>query len=143
MLYRIILTVNVRGDPDFTKHLGLIGLVSGFEIWFGIIIACLPTLAPLVRPTVDKFVAGSSNSRPSGYSATAVPLRMLGSKNHIPGKYDQISSSNSQTRLNAMEHPVPGHGITTEVTYDPRHPPPRSAEGPNRIYVRSEIESGV
>ncbi|RYP65455.1 hypothetical protein DL769_006310 [Monosporascus sp. CRB-8-3] len=146
MLYRIILTINVRGDPDFTKHLALIGLVSGFEVWFGIIIACLPTLAPLVRPTMGKFMTGSSGYQPSGYSANKIPLRVLdGSNRTTPGRYDRLSSS-SRTRLNIIygentQHLSREPGITTEVAYDPRNPPPTAVIGLNRIYVQSEIES--
>ncbi|KAI1095729.1 hypothetical protein F5B19DRAFT_440751 [Rostrohypoxylon terebratum] len=148
MLYRIIITIQVRGDPDFTKHLDLIGLVSGFEVWFGIIIACLPTLAPLVRLSSDKFKTGSSGSRPSGYSKTSIPLKMFSNKSHTTGKYDQISSA-SQAGLNShyedAQHLVShtGPGITTEVTYDPRNQRRPHPTDPSKIYVRSDIESRV
>lgn len=146
MLYRIILTIKFRGDLDFTKHLALIGLVSGFEVWFGIIIACLPTLAPLVRLNMGKFRTGSSGSRPSGYSATTIPLKIFGTKNRTPGRYDQISS-NSQARLNnnyeGAQQLDTEPGVTTEVTYDPRNLLGYRLTDPNKIYVRSEIESRV
>ncbi|KAK7941422.1 uncharacterized protein PG986_013809, partial [Apiospora aurea] len=65
MIWRITATIRTRNDPDFTKHLALIGLISSFEIWFGIIAACIPTLGPLLQAYVKPFWSKAS-SNPSG-----------------------------------------------------------------------------
>jgi len=58
MGWRVQITVQAVTQADFVYGLGNIGLVTHLEIWLGIIIACLPTLAPLfskyLKPVVSK-----------------------------------------------------------------------------------------
>ncbi|KAI5926905.1 hypothetical protein F4810DRAFT_651396 [Camillea tinctor] len=51
MCYRIDQTVN--RDPDPMLAIAKIGLLSDLELWLGIIVACLPTLAPFFRTYVQ------------------------------------------------------------------------------------------
>lgn len=46
MGWRIKITVESTTKTDFVYGLGNIGIVTMFELWVGIIVACLPTLAP-------------------------------------------------------------------------------------------------
>ena len=66
MAWRIQITNNANSQKDFVYGLGLIGLVSFLELWLGIIIVCLPTLAPLfakyIRPVVSKITGASKRS---------------------------------------------------------------------------------
>lgn len=59
MAWRIQVTNNGISQSDFVYGLGTISLVSFLELWLGIIIVCLPTLAPLfakyVKPVVSKI----------------------------------------------------------------------------------------
>ena len=68
MAWRIQITINANSQKDFVYGLGLIGLVSFLELWLGIIIVCLPTLAPLfakyVRPVISKITGASKRSGP-------------------------------------------------------------------------------
>ncbi|KAJ4387614.1 hypothetical protein N0V93_008210 [Gnomoniopsis smithogilvyi] len=53
MIWRVVWTHQYRTNPDFTTYLGWIGLVSQFELWLGLIVACIPTLAPLFKTFVS------------------------------------------------------------------------------------------
>lgn len=59
MAWRIQITNNGISQSDFVYGLGSIGLVSFLELWLGIIIVCLPTLAPLfakyIKPVMSKI----------------------------------------------------------------------------------------
>ena len=48
MAWRIQLTVETERETDFVRIIGTIGLVTLLEVWIGIIVACLPTLTPLL-----------------------------------------------------------------------------------------------
>ncbi len=68
MSWRIQVTVQSVTQNDFVWGLGTIGLISHLELWLGLIVACVPTLAPLVnkyiRPTFTKWYSGSKRSGP-------------------------------------------------------------------------------
>ncbi|KAI0887875.1 uncharacterized protein GGS22DRAFT_185256 [Annulohypoxylon maeteangense] len=57
MCYRIEQTVH--SDPDFMLGFARVGLLSDVEIWLGIIVACIPTLAPFfkkfIQPPLSKL----------------------------------------------------------------------------------------
>lgn len=144
MIYRVVLTVRVRDDPDYIKPLAPVGMVSGLEVWFGIIIACIPTLAPVFKVTMNTLKSTLSRSTPStNSSATPMPLRILGS-NDRHRTYDQIESD-SQTRLqpsrDEQTHDLENQvGVITRVTHDP----PgfrRQALDPKVIHVKRQVET--
>lgn len=64
MGWRIKITVESTTQTDFVYGLGNIGVVTLFELWIGILVACLPTLAPFyskyLAPTVSKLREKSS-----------------------------------------------------------------------------------
>ena len=67
MSWRIQVTVQSVTQTDFVHGLGKIGLVTHLEIWLGIIVACLPTLAPLysryLSPVLSRASRKSSERR--------------------------------------------------------------------------------
>ena len=68
MAWRIQITNNALTQIDFVYGLGNIALVSFLELWVGIIIVCLPTLAPVfakyVKPAMTKITGSSKRSGP-------------------------------------------------------------------------------
>ncbi|KAK5993996.1 hypothetical protein PT974_07435 [Cladobotryum mycophilum] len=142
MIWRIKATITTRADPDFTKHGALIGTISFFELWFGIIVACIPTLAPLFKTYVKPMVTKSKTS-----SASSGPYALAGlrSKNrNVRTKYDVIygSSDLTNTETQSEENMGPCLAVTTEIASAPAYyPGPQSTLGANVIHVRSDIES--
>ncbi|KAI0388468.1 hypothetical protein F5Y17DRAFT_452685 [Xylariaceae sp. FL0594] len=66
MAYRI--EQAVHADPDPLIAIARVGLLSNVELWLGIIVACLPTMAPFVRTyvqphlsTLSRKIYGSTN----------------------------------------------------------------------------------
>lgn len=56
MIWRFPVTVESSEDGDFTYHLVTVALITMLELWLGIIVACIPTLAPLVNRHVKPVV---------------------------------------------------------------------------------------
>ncbi|KAI5862502.1 hypothetical protein GGS23DRAFT_570527 [Durotheca rogersii] len=122
MIWRIVATLRTRADPDFTLHLGTIGLISFFELWFGIIVACMPTLAPLFRayakPLVSKLKAGPDGSSSSAsYALADLPRQAFGRNNIHGSKYDRIDGGKDAVRGEARSQEPHGRGmiVTTEI----------------------------
>jgi len=67
MAWRIEITNQALTQTDFVFGLGNIALVSFLELWVGIIIVCVPTLAPLfakyIKPAVSRVTGSSKRSR--------------------------------------------------------------------------------
>lgn len=93
MLYRLVWTVQYRYDPDFTAYAAKIGVVVGLEVWLAIIIACIPTLGPLVRQPETK-------PQPSDYHCDRIPLNTWNARRPI-GRYGQIGGL-STTELDSI-----------------------------------------
>lgn len=53
MAWRIQATYASTHDPDFVYALATIGLISGLELWLGIIVACMPTIPPVIQAYVQ------------------------------------------------------------------------------------------
>ena len=68
--------VKITSDPyyaDYIFALGLVGLTSFLELWFGLIVACVPTLAPLAKHYVTPAL--SKLYRRSGSHSGGIQLR--------------------------------------------------------------------
>lgn len=63
MAWRIQVTVQSITQTDFVHGLGKIGLVTHLELWLGIIVACLPTLAPLYSRYLSPVMSRVSHKR--------------------------------------------------------------------------------
>ncbi|KAI1662061.1 integral membrane protein [Daldinia decipiens] len=135
MIWRITETVQTRADPDFTLHLGLIGLISFFELWIGIIVACIPTLAPLFRVYGQVFankLKPASGSHGSSGSASYALTNLR--QNGFSGKkvnYDRIDESQDCARGGPTPRvpraPWDGNGFETKIVstshYHPKQGP--------------------
>lgn len=71
MCYRVYITFNAPADPMLA--LADTGLMSCFEVWLGLIAACMPTMAPFfvqyVKPAYSKLASMVSGNASSGRSA--------------------------------------------------------------------------
>lgn len=157
MIWRIIWTQQYRANPDFTSYLELIAIVSGFELWTGIIVANIPTLAPLSK--AGRFPRSRASSHPkksygSSFSSKRlgppIPLHVLQSSKQTDsvrkyGSQDHFLESQiyEEVSIPRVHHVVGPSFIMTECAYDPTGPqrsPPLAADA---IYVRMSIEDGM
>ncbi|KAJ3952195.1 hypothetical protein N0V92_011372 [Colletotrichum tropicale] len=140
MVWRLVNTVTTIGDLDFVYNLHDIGLISLLELWIGIIIACLPTLGPLlktyVKPAVSKI--GSKLTNPSTDRGN-IHLKDLnstqGSRVHHPRRtYDKLGDNVSYVDL---ERGSKDPAVTTKCHYAPGADAPRDSRPV--IYVQQDI----
>ncbi|KAI1758643.1 hypothetical protein GGR53DRAFT_516390 [Hypoxylon sp. FL1150] len=148
MIWRITATIQTRADPDFTLHLGLIGLISFFELWFGIIVACIPTLAPLFRtyggPLFDKLrvklhAKSEGYSSPGSYALSDFRYNTFRNKQD---KYNRIDGSQELTHVeNGLQEPRGnGMAVTTEIVSTSEvRPHSESMQGISASHIWSDI----
>lgn len=100
MLWRVVWTHKYRTNPDFTTYLGWIGLVSQFELWFGVIVACIPTLAPFLKtffqPVITKMTKKSASDTVESKIASRsqqIPLEMVSNGRKERSGYSRLDAS--------------------------------------------------
>lgn len=121
-------------DPDFTYHFYEIALISGLELWLGVIVNCMPTLGPLanvyIKPAISKLKSLTSSGGGS-HTDRQVHLDLLPTA-ASRRKYYNIDSTN---------HVNNDFAIQTECTHDPNAGPADERAGLGVIHVRKDIES--
>lgn len=145
MCWRLAATKDSITHPDASYHTTDIALISLLELWLGMIVASIPTLAPLlqkyVKPVITKVTMHSSGSR---YPKNQYKLSNY-KESHSSRRYQNIDTSTSQYDVkiyaNDLQGSTQGLAITTECTHDPAIEPPRDIPTPGQIHVRRDIES--
>lgn len=162
MIWRVVWTHQYRDNPDFTTYLGWIGLVSQFELWLGVIVACIPTLAPLfkafVHPAIKRITRKSaSDSADTNPSSKQIPLqtvsnrkersgysRLHGSQDpppttHDPETRDVPIGRPERSGSHAVKMPA---AVTSHCSFDAEGQTTWSGREmqPNAIYVRREFD---
>lgn len=152
MCYRITRTVGGSVNPDPMLAMAEIGLLSNLEIWLGIIVACLPTMAPVLRtyvqPGLSKLSSkfyGSSGSPSKGEETPRNLPRPFGNSggpsSHIKGhnNYTELSEvftyrgDDSELRLVSDKRAM----VRTDCEYGNSRAPPLR----NGIYVQQQFQT--
>ncbi len=148
MCYRIDQTVN--SDPDPMLAIAKIGLLSNLELWLGIIVACLPTMAPFVRTYVQPGLSKLSRKiyGSSGLSTTErtprVQLRTFGGPG-APGStghnnYTELSETSTYPvqdcdKLHLVANKIP------KLRTDCESSNANTAPGSDGIYVQRQFQT--
>jgi hypothetical protein len=125
---RLDATIKFR-DPqvDFAYVLTDIGLLSHLELWLGIIVACMPTLAPLlnryIKPAISK-VSGKVRSgdqvhmqnRPRTFGSAE---RQGQRQTKKPYTYSNTGDDETDEEQLHITPPAPV-AVTTECAYQPK-----------------------
>ncbi|KUJ07706.1 uncharacterized protein LY89DRAFT_765652 [Mollisia scopiformis] len=126
MCYRLDQTVH--SDPDPMIATARIGLLSNLELWLGIIVTCLPTMAPFFRTNLLPGLSKLSrklygSSAPSSKEETPrVQLRTFGgsgppvskdNKNYTELLRVQQYGSVAKQRWNSCTKAIPDNGYVT------------------------------
>lgn len=154
MVWRFIWTHEYRNNPDFPSYLGRIGIVSTLELWLGIIVANIPTLAPLFRPGRFERHPGPKQSQEPDSRGSQAPIQLRSLQDSRTtrgvggGGYDRIYGGRDsflESRSDEESHLVKPAGalavtaVTAECAYDPHARHPGSMLAPDAIYVRTNI----
>lgn len=162
MIWRVVWTHKYRTNPDFTTYLGWIGLVSQFELWLGLIVACIPTLAPLIKtfvsPTLKRITGKSaSGSAETSDSSKKIALQPVSNKTVRSGYSKLYESQNRTTHDPKMRDIEMGRhhvssgsrainlpaAVTSHCSFDADGHSTWSGRDmqPNAIYVRREFDA--
>ncbi|KAI0380262.1 integral membrane protein [Hypomontagnella monticulosa] len=142
MGWRVAAAAQTRSNPDYTYNFPLTAVLSLCELWLGIIVACIPTLAPLlnayIKPALGRLTSSLTGGSRREHDSEAKSVS-LGTVNNSRrgGAYSELEDG-SQERI-FESNPTPGMAITTECVYEP---PSRALfSGPNNsgIHVQQEV----
>lgn len=156
MIWRIYdLVTGKKGD--FVQQMPTLALTTTLELWLCIIIACIPTMAPVlkayVKPRLTKlsFRSASAGARQPGPLSSVVTFGRLGGSRQKAGMYSHMTSGsqepigdNQAGRHYMAPYMAPDDAFTTHITSDRRvgdtelnMPPPRDAW--QAIHVKREF----
>lgn len=152
MVWRTIWTHEYRANPDFPTYLGFIGIVSTLELWLGVIVANIPTLAPLFRSGRFERDTGPKQFQEPHSQGSEAPIQLKSlqdsratcgggarSYGRIHGSRDQFSGSRFDEESRFVG-PAGALAVTAECAYDPNAQHPGSVLAPDAIYVRTNIK---
>ncbi|KAL8906218.1 MAG: hypothetical protein Q9171_006361 [Xanthocarpia ochracea] len=119
MAWRLGITVHPTTKNDFVYGLGNIGLVTHLEVWIGISVACIPTLAPLYSKYLAPMVSRIRSGSPEHTSQREIksPNDTVGSPKGRGFWTRNFSRLESDTALELEEGQVAGE--TEAVAYSP------------------------
>lgn len=140
MAWRIQATYVSEHDPDFVYSLATIGLISGLELWLGIIVACMPTIPPVlqtyVRPAFQRLT--------SYYNSRRSLKREERSSSHKPVPSDEFQLNRSSRETLPRGHRVGASSLSTEASSFGRGanfvPVQDSVAGMPGIYVHRKLD---
>jgi hypothetical protein len=123
MAWRLAATKRAMDNPDLSYWQTDIALISLLELWLGIIVACIPTLAPLaktyIKPAVSKLRSLSYGSR---HTAKQISLDNLGSSANQTTRASRryhVMGDDDHPLVLGGESGMPGMAITTEISSVP------------------------
>lgn len=148
MCYRLKETVHT--DPDPMIATARIGLLSNLELWLGIIVACLPTMAPVFRAYVQpgfsklshKLYGSSGQSTKEG--TPRVQLKTFGGSGPTKSKshsdYTELSERSTFTDQGSDQLHLVANGIFklhTECEFVNTQPVPNN----DGIHVQKQFQT--
>lgn len=124
MAWRIPVTIASTKNLDFVFGFWEVALVSFLELWLGLIVACLPTLAPLSNKYIKPYIARLTQ-RASSKGATFDEIRMERGPGGAASRkttYNKLGGKGSQ--LGDGEHTIGlaksyAHTSTTSASQHP------------------------
>ncbi|KAI8632789.1 hypothetical protein F5Y19DRAFT_471960 [Xylariaceae sp. FL1651] len=150
MIWRLVVTIQTRSSPDWTRTLCQVGLISSLEVWLGIMAACIPTLGPLfnayVKPILSKLGVVKTAPSSSDTGSKSERLETVGGScsNRRPGLYNELYDSRDQIIAednSVILSPRSENKITAECAFKPVEGAPRSDPANGVIHVQREIEA--
>jgi hypothetical protein len=141
MCWRLEITAEAARTTDFFFLLPDIGLVSQLELWLGLIVVCMPTLAPLMKAYVKPAITWAK-SAPSSYrrGEDSLKLKDVSGERPQPRSYYNIETGLDDADDYIM-HDHRDKAIKTECAYDPTGDTMDGTPERDRIRVRKDIES--
>ncbi|XXH05347.1 hypothetical protein Hte_011773 [Hypoxylon texense] len=144
MCWRIAAAARTRSNPDYTYNFPLTAVLSFCELWLGIIVACIPTLAPLlnayIKPAFKRFTSTFTNTNKStrGSNCEMMHFDDIGGVDRSGGKYCELEDGSDDRILRS--NPALGIAITTECAYEPPRGAPFAASNASAIHVQHQRE---
>jgi len=132
-LTRVIL-VSISDSPDFTFSLITIALFGGLEVYIGVVVACMPTLGPLIFR--QKF------------TASAIEDKQYASGSNAPLKNSKLSANDTtfyENDFDGLGDNIPLREVTAHGGNDNRSVasstrPTRDNLGSGGINVKTELQ---
>ncbi|KAI1490704.1 hypothetical protein F5X96DRAFT_634721 [Biscogniauxia mediterranea] len=119
MCWRASTAVHTRSSPDYTYNFPLTVIISFFELWLGIMAACIPTLAPLFRNYIEPMLEQLKFSISSSLRGTEdIVLIRVSNNSHTAGRYNQLDETEYKS-LQDQKISVSRVATTTSSMHEP------------------------
>ncbi|KAI1852845.1 hypothetical protein JX265_009818 [Neoarthrinium moseri] len=142
MLWRIAATKKSVDEPDGTYWMTDIALIALLELWLGFIVACIPTLAPLLKAYVKPAVSKLRSISGLDQRSQQVSLKMVRNSNNSRRYHPIDGTQDSRKEYPPAVHGdlTPGAAITTHISHDPGRKSIEQHVGNDTIHVQQDIE---
>ncbi|KAI0890643.1 uncharacterized protein GGS22DRAFT_183988 [Annulohypoxylon maeteangense] len=153
MIWRLV-DLKTKSQADFVYHMPTLALTTELELWIGIIIACVPTLAPVLKRYVAPVITslfgsrGSPGARPGPLSIVTFG-RLGGPRRKIyttvlygsqdPIRDDLANGKPASSSLRLRDDAFTTTRVTSGYQGDETELGSSSAE--NAIYVQQDIDT--
>ncbi|KAH9889217.1 integral membrane protein [Xylariomycetidae sp. FL2044] len=143
LIWRLVVTIESSKHPlDYTYYLATVGLVALLEAWLGIIVATIPTLAPVfnskLKPALSKLKSSANNSNQASSGSN---FQLKSYKQKRPrGLYSELD----ETRVDRDFVPLGDHaaGIAVTTEFGSRHENPSFGTlETSHTHVQRDVES--
>lgn len=143
MGWRIAAAARTRSNPDYTYNFPLTAVLSFCELWLGIIVACIPTLAPLlnayIKPALRKVKSSFATTNKSSHGSQCETMHLdVIDKDPSGGKYCELEDGSDDRTFRS--NTAIGTAVTTECTYDPPRGAPFAESNASAIHVHHQQE---
>lgn len=147
MIWRYPVTVESGKDGDFTYHLINISLITMLELWLGIIVACIPTLGPILnrygQPALTRIIntfrsssgSGGSNGKQSSGVSIDVKMASLQQRGTDGQQFNNYAAEHSWSELNDSTEAING---ATVNKHSYQQPYTRNADVPAAILTAED-----
>lgn len=144
MCWRAAAAHHTRSSPDYTYNFPLTVIISFFELWLGIMAACIPTLAPLFRAYIEPVIHKLKSSLVSSRHGTdGVALTNLNDESNGIGRYSELEEVQNGSNGDSEDRRIPAlrAATTTRCIYEPSNQEIMASTDQEGIRVRKDFGS--
>lgn len=121
MCWRASAAHHTRSSPDYTYNFPVTVIISFFELWLGVMTACIPTLAPLFRAYIEPVIHKMRSSLASSGGIKDAALTNINDENNVEGRYIELEEVDNVSNGDHGHRKIPTSraGTTTRCIYEP------------------------
>ncbi|KAI1135143.1 hypothetical protein F5Y05DRAFT_395763 [Hypoxylon sp. FL0543] len=142
MSWRITVAAKTRSSSDYTYTFPLTAVLSFCELWLGIIVACIPTLAPLlnayIKPALGRIVSTFTRSSQVQRDSQSNTVQLNTFHERRRERWYRELEDGAEDKV-FRSNVMPNTATTTECVYEPPQETCYGTSVDSGIHVQQEI----